>query len=219
MSALAQDRVTRIYDRQARLYDALIAPLEVTGCRARRRRLLARAHGATLEVGIGTGKNLEFYGPDVNVVGVDVAPHMLARARRRATRLALPVKLELADIRELPYEDGVFDTVVATCLFCSVPDPVRGLAELGRVVKPGGAVLLLEHVRPRGRFGAWLADTFVGFTRAVLGDEWNRCTEQHLAPGGLEVVDVRREGIWREIVARPGAVEGARTTVAQSRAC
>ena len=86
-----------------------------------------------------------------------------------------------------------------------MPEPLAGLRELRRVVKADGHVLLLEHVRPEGRFGAWLADTFAWFTREALGDEWNRRTEESIRAVGLAPVEVRREGIWREIVSRPAA--------------
>ncbi|HEY3359314.1 MAG TPA: class I SAM-dependent methyltransferase [Polyangia bacterium] len=191
------------FDKLARLYDLLLAPIELMGGKKRRRRLLAQVRGRTLEVGVGTGLNLPFYPAGADVVGVDVSEGMLARARRRGERLGMPVSLEQADVQQLPYPDGAFDTVVATCVFCSVPDPAAGLRELRRVVKRDGQVLLLEHVRPRRRFFAWLADVLVGLTRRFFGDEWNRPTETTVRHAGLEIVAQRGKGIWRELVARP----------------
>lgn len=104
-----------------------------------------------LEVGVGTGKNFPFYPTGVEVKAIDFSPRMLARARKRAAIPGTHVELLEMDIQNLAFPDNSFDTVFATFVFCSVPDPVRGLAELRRVCRPGGRLLLLEHMRPEGR--------------------------------------------------------------------
>jgi len=200
-----QAQVTRRYDRMAWLYDIYDAPMEWMGTRKRRHRVVSAASGRVLEVGIGTGKNLPHYPAGVDVTGLDISTPMLGRARRRAERLERTVTLEVGDVTSLPYRDNSFDTTVATSVFCSVADPVAGLAELGRVTKPGGRILLLEHVRPRQRVLGRLADLATVFTRRVFGFRANRRTEENLATAGLEVLDIRREGIWREVVANPPA--------------
>ncbi len=205
MSREEQAAVTRRYERLAPLYDLCNAPMELLGLRARRRRLLARARGRVLEAGIGTGRNLEFYPEGLELTGIDVSPQMLERARRRAESLGREVELRQADVQELPFQDATFDTVVAACLFCSVADPVRGLRELARVVKPDGAVLLLEHVRPRNPLLGLVADLVSPLTRRLFGPSLNRRTEENALAAGLELVEVRRDGIWREIIARRGA--------------
>jgi ubiquinone/menaquinone biosynthesis C-methylase UbiE len=197
--------VTRRYDRMAWLYDIYDAPMEWMGTRARRRRVVAGASGRVLEAGVGTGKNLAHYPSGVDVTGIDVSEAMLSRARAKAVGLEIPVTLEQADVTELPFPDDSFDTAVATCVFCSVAEPVAGLSELGRVTKPGGRVLLLEHVRPRGRLLGWLADLATVVTRRVFGFRANRRTEANVAAAALEIIDIRRSGIWREIVATPAA--------------
>lgn len=199
-----QGAVTARYDRIARFYDLIDLPMDVFGGVARRRRrLLARAHGAVLEVGVGTGRNLDVYPPDTDVTGIDVSAKMLARARRRADHLGGPLRFEQADVRRLPFADATFDTVVATCVFCSVADPVAGLREAARVVRPGGQVLLLEHVRPRTRLLGWLFDAINPVVRRLVGPNINRRTEDNIVQAGLDVVEIRRWGIWREIVVRP----------------
>lgn len=142
--------VARVYDRVAPLYDLYTSPMERMGGLEARRRLLARARGRVLEVGVGTGLGLEHYPPGVELTGLDISPRMLQRARRRAERLGRQVELVQGDAEHLDFPDDSFDTVTATCVFCSVADPVRGLRELRRVVRPDGQVLLYEHVRPRG---------------------------------------------------------------------
>lgn len=204
-AALRHTRSTAgVYDRVARFYDVINAPMEALGGRKRRSRLLARARGRTLEVGIGTGRNLGLYAPVVELAGIDISPKMLERARAHAATLGRPVMLEVGDAEQLPFATDSFDTVAATCVFCSVDDPIQGLREMRRVVRPDGRVLLLEHVRPRGRLLGWLADRLTPLTRRFMGPEINRRTEEHVQAAGLVIEEVRREGVWREIVARKG---------------
>lgn len=195
--------VARVYDRMAPLYDWLEAPMEAMGGRARRRRVIAGAQGRTLEVGVGTGRNFSLYRDGVQLTAVDISARMLARARRRANALGRTVAFVRAAAEALPFRDGTFDTVTATCVFCSVGDPIRGLGEVRRVVRPEGAVLLLEHVRPTNPVLGRLFDWLSPLTRRFLGPEINRRTEESVEAAGLELAHVRRHGIWREIVARP----------------
>ena len=115
------------------------------------------------------------------------------------------MKAELleADVQDLPSDDDTIDTVVGTCVFCSVADPVQGLRELGRVVRPDGRVLLLEHVRPTNRFLGRIADAVSALTRRIFGFRTNRRTEENVTAAGLEILEVARNGVWRQIVARP----------------
>ncbi len=200
----AQAEVTRRYDRMAALYDLYDAPMELAGTRRRRRRLLRAARGAVLEVGVGTGRNLPHYPEEATVTGIDVSARMLDRARRRAAHRS-GVELLEADVQDLPFADASFDAAVATCVFCSVADPVRGLHELGRVLRPDGTALLLEHVRPRNPILGRLADLLSPLTRRVFGFRIDRRTEENVAAAGLEIIHVRRSGVWREIVARPSS--------------
>lgn len=195
-------RVAAVYDRVASVYDLYTRPMEAMGGTRARRRLFSRARGRVLELGIGTGANVPFYSPDVELVGVDISGRMLQRARRRALR-GRDVALLQADIEHLPYGDASFDTVTAACVFCSVDDPVQGLREARRVTRPGGFVLLYEHVRPTNPLLARLADATSPWTRRTFGPELNRRTEENVAAAGMTVVEARRRGIWRELVVTP----------------
>lgn len=200
-----QERVTARYDRNARFYDLVDKPMDLLGVHHRRVRLLGNARGQTLEIGVGTGRNLGLYPAGVDLTAIDVSTKMLARARAVAERDGLDVSLRKADVQRLPFDDHRFDTVTATCVFCSVADPVAGLREVARVVRPEGRVLLLEHVRPRNRFLGWLADRIAPLVARVAGPEINRRTEDNITAAGLDIVAIRRWGVWREMEARPEA--------------
>lgn len=201
--AAEQAKVTRRYNRMARIYDLYDAPMELMGTKKRRGDLIEGATGTTLEVGVGTGKNLRYYPVGVEVTGIDVSSQMLKRATDRLAGLPVHAQLIEADVQDLPFDDDTFDTAVGTCVFCSVADPVQGLKELGRVVRPDGRILLLEHVRPTNRILGRFADVVSGFTRRIFGFRTNRRTEENVAAAGLDIVEVTRSGVWRQIVARP----------------
>ena len=120
------------------------------GLAAARGPLFAGLKGRVLEVGAGTGKNLRHYGEDAAIVASDLSPGMLGRLRARASA-STASRLVAADVEDLPFRAGTFDAVVASCVFCSVPDPMRGLGEIRRVLKDGGQLRLLEHVRSEER--------------------------------------------------------------------
>jgi ubiquinone/menaquinone biosynthesis C-methylase UbiE len=129
---------------RALLYDAFMTPLGWLGLDRARHRLVQGLSGHVLEVGTGTGLLLPSYPPSVSsTVAIDIDPDMLARARLRRPG----VSLLQADVRQLPFPDGSFDAVVSCLVFCSVEEPARGLAEIRRVLRPGGQLRMLEHVR------------------------------------------------------------------------
>jgi ubiquinone/menaquinone biosynthesis C-methylase UbiE len=132
----------------ALLYDRLGAASERAGMREERRRLLQEATGDVLEIGAGTGLNLPLYPPTVTrIVAAEPDPHMTRRLRRKAAQATVPVELMSASAEALPLADGSFDTVVGTLVLCTVDDPAVVLAEVARLLRPGGRYLFLEHVR------------------------------------------------------------------------
>ena len=145
MSKSLNEKIKNRYNRVSNVYDSMDKMMKEDW----RKDLLKNVSGNVLEVGIGTGANLPYYPEGVHLTGIDFSPKMLAKARKRVDALSLPYDVELIelDIQDMDFPDNSFDYVVATCVFCSVPDPVKGLKELGRVCKPDGEILMLEHMR------------------------------------------------------------------------
>jgi ubiquinone/menaquinone biosynthesis C-methylase UbiE len=141
------ERVRRHYDRSAESYDRLIAWAERVFFGGGREWVCSRTHGETLEIAIGTGRNFPFYSKEISLIGVELSPRMLAIARRRARELGIEADLRPGDAQNLPFPDASFDTVVATLALCTIPDYRRAVTEAARVLRPGGFLLLLEHVR------------------------------------------------------------------------
>lgn len=185
----------------ARWYDAMQAPMDWLGGRRRRHRVVQQARGRVLEVGIGTGLNIDFYRSGVQLFGLDPSRRMLERAASRLPKEGCEPAFVQGDVERLPFPDDSFDTVVATCVFCSVNKSIRGLREVLRVLRPTGRVLLVEHVRPRNPILGKIADIVSPITRRLMGPEVNRRTEENVVASGLALLDVRREGVWREMIA------------------
>ena len=186
------------------LYDGLCAVMERTGLAPFRRWLAAGARGRTLDVGCGTGRGLRFYGPDARVIGLDPARSSLARARRRIPG----ARLVQASAEALPFRDGVFDTVVSSLVFCSVPDPARGFVEVKRVLRPDGQLRMLEHVRSRRRWKAAFQDRVQPiWTRLSGGCRPNRETERLVNAAGfaIDAADRLEKADLRRFSARPAS--------------
>jgi len=141
------EKIQQRYNRLAPFFDGLQAVLEGLFFKRWRRQLWTHVEGEhILEVGVGTGKNFDFYPAQTSVTAIDFSPAMLKEAHQKAALKNIAVTLQQMDLESLCYGDNCFDTVIGSFVFCSVPHPHRGLRELLRVCKPGGKVILLEHV-------------------------------------------------------------------------
>lgn len=174
-------------------YDRLASKSEEAGVRALRQGLLAAASGSVLEIGGGTGANLAHYDGKVESLMVtEPEPAMLRRLQRKAREQAPLAKILRAPAEDLPFEDASFDTVVSTLVLCGVDDQIRSLRELRRVLRPGGHLLFLEHVRSDdpglGRF----QDRMNWLNRLVVGCDCNRPTLASIEAHGFSVTELER---------------------------
>lgn len=161
-----------------------------------RRLVVPDAEGRVLEVGVGTGLNLPFYGPQVRtLVGIEPDPHMLARAQPRFAALGVRAALVQADAERLPFADAAFDTIVVTFTLCTIPDPLAALRALRRVLRSDGRLLFLEHARSPQSGVAHLQDVVTPLWRRVLGGcHPNRDAAALVAQAGLRLGDVTAIG-------------------------
>ncbi len=178
----------RRYNRIAFFYDLMDAPMERLRFATWRPMVLERIKGhRALEVGVGTGKNLNYYPNDVQITAVDLSPRMLGRAQRRLGMLGLNVRLLVVDAQKLAFPNNCFDTVFATFVFCSVPNPVEGLKELRRVCKPNGRLIMMEHVRPVNKALGIIFDLFNPFVVRMMGANINRRTLDNIKEAGWQI--------------------------------
>jgi ubiquinone/menaquinone biosynthesis C-methylase UbiE len=175
----------------AATYDRMGRKTEEAGLGERRRQLLAGADGRVLEIGGGTGANLQYYGAGLEALTVaEPEEPMLRRLEKKAQREAPQATLVRAPAEKLPFEDGTFDTAVSTLVLCGVDDQPRALAELRRVLRPGGKLLFLEHVRSDDPGVAKLQDRMNRVNHFLVGCDCNRRTLDSIQAAGFEVTNV-----------------------------
>jgi ubiquinone/menaquinone biosynthesis C-methylase UbiE len=199
----------RIY---ASLYDRMLAGSEQAGLAAQRAALLAKARGRVLEIGAGTGANLSHYGDGVETLSVTEPDESMARKlEERARDLGRDVTVVRAPAARLPFDDGTFDVVVATLVLCTVPDQREALAELRRVLVPGGHLLFVEHVRADEPGLARWQDRLNGMNRVFgRGCNCNRATLEAIGAAGFELAELERSELKKAMpLVRPLAIGSA----------
>jgi len=181
------------YQRIAPFYDLLDLPFEYGRYRSIRPLLFQGLSGRLLDAGVGTGRNFPFYPHGANVVGIDLSSAMLSRASRRLHLSAAVIELMQMDVTELDFPDASFDGAVATFLFCVLPDELQltALRELGRVVKPGGVIRMLEYVRPRRPVRRFVAKLWEPWIAWAYGAGFDRQTVRYIPGAGLQLLESR----------------------------
>lgn len=186
------ERMRRYWDRTATRYDERVARVEERYLVPSRRWVCERAVGEVLEVAVGSGLNLPHYPPEAKLIGVDLSEGMLQLARRRAATARCEVELLRTDGSRLPFGDESFDAVVCTFSLCGFPDPRAGVEEMVRVLRPGGSLLLADHVgstNPFIRLGQWALQAI---TIPTEGEHWTRRPKRYVKALGLPIVETDR---------------------------
>lgn len=185
----AKDIIKR-YDRISSVYDMFEAPMDLMALRKWRVELMRELEGKVLEVGVGTGKNIEFYPNGMDITGIDFSQGMLKKAKQRAEKLGRKVELLQMDAESMDFEDNTFDTVFTTCVFCSVPDPILGLREIRRVCKESGKIIMIEHVRSEKKLLGLLMDVLNPIVVNIYGANINRRTVDNVRNAGFTEIQV-----------------------------
>ncbi|MDA3629245.1 methyltransferase domain-containing protein [Saccharopolyspora sp. WRP15-2] len=196
------------WDRSASGYDKMMGRFERFMAPGSRKWVCSRAEGEVLEVAIGTGLNIPAYRSDVRLTGIEWSPQMLDLARQRARDLDVPVDLREGDAQDLPFPDATFDTVVCTFGLCAIPDEEQAITEMARVLRPGGKLLLLDHVESTS-WPARLVQRAADLVAVPLGGEHFRRRPLPLVrAAGLELEETDRFklGIVERLSARKPAV-------------
>jgi len=199
----------------AMTYDKLMGKTEEAGVRAMRERLLAGAKGRVLEIGSGTGANLPWYGPEVeSLTMTEPSTPMVRRLERRVSELGSAATVLRAPAEDLPFENGTFDVAVSTLVLCGVDDQPRALRELRRVLRPGGTLLFLEHVRAQDAERARQQDKMNWLNRIVVGCDCNRPTLDTVRGAGFTVTTVENTALPKSPPFVTPAVIGTATSPA-----
>jgi ubiquinone/menaquinone biosynthesis C-methylase UbiE len=203
------DRRRKIWEKEVASYDKRIGWFErrVFG-EDNRAWACSRARGEVLEVAVGTGLNLPSYPDDVRVTGIELSPAMLEIAERRAREIGREFDLRVGDAHHLPFEEGTFDSVVCTFSLCNIPDVAQAVAEMKRVLKPGGRLILVDHIRSAVKPVYWVQKVIELFSLRADGDHMTRRPLEQVRSLDFEVQerDRFRWGIVERISAvKPGS--------------
>ncbi len=194
----SEDDIAKLrYNRNAWFFDfmdSLLGKMMGDG----EEKLDAKAAGKVLEVGVGTGTSLAHYPEGVELMGIDISPKMLARAKAKSSGFSGDLKLQIGDVQDLDFPDDSFDMVITSCVFCSVTDPIRGFQEINRVLKPEGKGLHLEHVRSKKPLIGGLMDILNPAVVRMTGANINRDTAENIRRSGLQILE--EKDLWLDIL-------------------
>lgn len=194
------EKIKNRYNRISKVYDILEKPMESMFSSEWRDITIGKIEGQKLlEVGVGTGKNLVYYPESLDVTGIDFSVKMLEKAKEKTKDLN-HIKLIKMDAQNMAFNDNTFDTVVTSCVFCSVPDPVAGLKEIRRVCKNDGKIIMLEHMRSENKVIGKFMDIINFIPLHIWGANINRKTLKNLRKAGFVEEDIEYQNVWTDIV-------------------
>ena len=180
-------KIQKKYDRFSKFYDSLEGRMEKKYFRKWRRKLISKVKGKVLEIGVGTGKNLQYYDKNAKITGVDLSKEMLKKAKETAKKLGRDFKLIQMDAQKLEFERNTFDYVICTLVLCSVPDPVKALKEMKRVCKNNGKIILIEHVESNKLGIKTIQKLYNPLSKTILGCDVRRKTKENIIKAGLKI--------------------------------
>ena len=178
------------YNRIARFYDLMSKGSEKRWFSKWKKEFFSPLKGNILEIGIGTGKSIEYYNKEAKVVGIDLSEKMLEKAKEKLSKSDVEyIVLKQGDVENLEFKDNTFDYVVTSCVFCSVPNPIKGLKEIKRVLKPTGKLIMLEHVLSKNKIIALIENISNPITKFIIGVNINRDTKQNIINAGMDIIE------------------------------
>jgi demethylmenaquinone methyltransferase/2-methoxy-6-polyprenyl-1,4-benzoquinol methylase len=192
------------YDRIAPIYELIDLPLEFFS-RKWRKEALSNLRGKVLEVGVGTGRNLKYYPAGCRIIGIDKSEGMLQKAKEKAEYMK-NITLYPMDAEQLEFPDNSFDYVVTTFALCTIPDPVKALKEMRRVLKPSGKLISIEHVHSDYPFIGLIEHLINPVTFFLLGDHATRHTVKNIEKAGFTIKETKKlafKDVFRKIRAKP----------------
>jgi len=190
-------KIKKRYDRFSYLYDFLETIFENRLFNKWRKSIITELEGNILEIGVGTGKNLPFYTNRARVTAIDFSPKMLIRAKKKLKKLGKTnIKLIEMDVEDLKFSSNAFDYVITTFVWCSVPNPIKGLKEVKRVLKPGEKAIFLEHVLSKNKLIALWEHIHNPITKLLFGFNVNRNTLNNIEKAGFRVIEDRKIALY-----------------------
>ena len=193
------------YNRFSRIYEFMDLPLELPYFRKWRKEALSGLSGNILEIGIGTGRSLNHYPLNCSITGIDNSEGMLEKAQEKARGMK-NVTLLLMDAEHLDFPDNSFDYVITSFALCTIPDPVKALKEMRRVLKQSGELIALEHMYSSDPFIACLEDLIKPFMFSLLGDNVTRDTVKEIEEAGFTIQEIKNlafKDVFKKIRAKP----------------